>query len=664
MKIPSFFIGTVLIFWGIETEKIVIGLILALLVEGAQFVKEKWTLQEDDFIRISDLTSVIFLASIGLILLNNDEPTRFFRITTIWLPATLLPLIIAQLYSANEKIIIGTQIGAKKKKSFKHDPLDFKLYYTITCICSSAAANSRSMIFYPGIIILLSWILFYNRGKYFSNWFFINILIITTTIGYFGFLGIEQTHQYVKEKSRFLWRGYISERHADPYKAYLSYGSLGRLKLSGKILLRVNSDSPPPLLHEVSYNIFNENSWHINRLQFETTPRVGGGIWELLPQPHPDAETISIEQNLPKDKGIVVRPYGTYQLISPLIFKLKNNKEGTLKAIDCAPIINSSFLYNPLSSKPNDTPDDRNLQIPEEEKRALKTISEKLFKDSLAPAIKLRSLRHFFSNDFSYTLSLQNKGKHKTVLSNFLLANRTGHCELFASATALLLRSAGIPSRYVTGFVVEEFSPIEKRYIVRARHAHAWSEAYIDNKWIVVDTTPPDWQTYDQSKASFFEPLRDIVSFLRQKYKLFQIESEQNYNTLLSFVIVGLTLILVYRIYRRLQMKKESETNTSVLQRMFKSHYSPFNDLEKILEQVGVERKSHEPFLHWLKTIKSKRDLPFEEIASLYNLHQKFRFDQSHFSGSDMKKLQSEVLRLTPIILNATYLKNSEKNQD
>src|SRR5439155_1389676 len=69
----------------------------------------------------------------------------------------------------------------------------------------------------------------------------------------------------------------------------------------------------------------------------------------------------------------------------------------------------------------------------------------------------------------------------------------SGHCEYFATATVLLLRAAGVPARYATGYSVQEWSRLERRYVVRARHAHSWALVWADGAWRDLDTTPPLW---------------------------------------------------------------------------------------------------------------------------------------------------------------------------
>lgn len=73
----------------------------------------------------------------------------------------------------------------------------------------------------------------------------------------------------------------------------------------------------------------------------------------------------------------------------------------------------------------------------------------------------------------------------------FLLHKPPAHCEFFASATAVLLRMAGVPCRYVTGYAGAEYNTFGKYWVVRQRDAHAWVEAYLpDEGWVIVDSTP------------------------------------------------------------------------------------------------------------------------------------------------------------------------------
>ncbi len=93
-------------------------------------------------------------------------------------------------------------------------------------------------------------------------------------------------------------------------------------------------------------------------------------------------------------------------------------------------------------------------------------------------------------SDFSYSLSSKRKTKRDPIV-DFLFEERTGHCEYFASAMALLARTVGIPTRVVTGYRVAEHNPLLGHYVVRERNAHAWVEAWLPERgWVTYDPTP------------------------------------------------------------------------------------------------------------------------------------------------------------------------------
>ncbi len=77
-------------------------------------------------------------------------------------------------------------------------------------------------------------------------------------------------------------------------------------------------------------------------------------------------------------------------------------------------------------------------------------------------------------------------------LAEFLFERRTGHCEYFASALAVLLRVRGVPARLGTGYWSGELDETGDRVTVRAAHAHAWVEVPTPTGWRVFDASPVD----------------------------------------------------------------------------------------------------------------------------------------------------------------------------
>lgn len=65
-------------------------------------------------------------------------------------------------------------------------------------------------------------------------------------------------------------------------------------------------------------------------------------------------------------------------------------------------------------------------------------------------------------------------------IEDFVANHRSGHCEYFASALVMMLRSQGIPARLVLGYKGGEYNALGDYWLVRQLHAHAWVEAYLE----------------------------------------------------------------------------------------------------------------------------------------------------------------------------------------
>jgi hypothetical protein len=143
--------------------------------------------------------------------------------------------------------------------------------------------------------------------------------------------------------------------------------------------------------------------------------------------------------------------------------------------------------------------------------------------DQKAIAARARALEEFLrdSRQFSYTLQMEVVDSRLDPVEDFLVNRKKGHCEYFASALALLLRSIGIPSRVVNGFKGGDWNELTETLNVRQKHAHSWVEAYIGNAtdrapiWITLDPTPAEERQESIAQvgglAGAFRPFTDVV---------------------------------------------------------------------------------------------------------------------------------------------------------
>ncbi|WP_136809356.1 transglutaminase-like domain-containing protein [Desulfosediminicola flagellatus] len=637
MKIPPLLMSVTLVFWGVESGNLIVSIVIALLLGSVLVVPTRLNLSDDDFVRVSDLTSVIFLSAVVLIMLNVKK-VLFLKTLVLWMPVILLPLILAQLYTGREKIIIGTRLGFRKKEIHKHDPLDFRFYYFALSLFSAAIPNSRSPLFFPVVGLLVFWILFENRSRSFPLWVFITVFVGALGFGFVTFKGAEVVHEYVRYKTRMFFRGYYFSQDADPFKSKLSFGTIGKLKSSGDILLRVEaSNAGPTILRQASYEMFNQYTWYSN----EPFAHVGVSRfgWDLMASPKVTGSRARIEYYLPKEQGLLPQPYGSYRLTGPTIYEIEQKRDGITKIIDGASLISYDIFYNSKLSN-EDVPSHRNVSIHPEEDKLIGQVTSGWKVDNLSEVEKIALIRKYFADDFTYSIDVSGQGDFETPLENFLFGNKSGYCEQFATATALLLRKIGIPSRYVTGFVVEEKSKIENKYIVRDRHAHAWSEAYVGGRWVMVDTTPADWFALETANRPRLEILSDLFAYIKLKIDHFRIRTEQNYELVLSILTVLLALILVIKIYRRINSER-IDAASIVKARIFDEIDSPLYAIEKQLMEFGVPRYRKEPFLTWVERIQQRHTLEVEKIKQIYRLHQKLRFDPVGLATQDRNSLKA-----------------------
>jgi len=107
------------------------------------------------------------------------------------------------------------------------------------------------------------------------------------------------------------------------------------------------------------------------------------------------------------------------------------------------------------------------------------------------PYDKAQAIEGYLRSNYGYTLDLS--GAPPTdPLAYFLFQKHAGHCEYFAAAMTVMLRSVGVPARYINGFLSGEYNDVGGDYIIRASDAHSWVEVYFPRYgWITFDPTPP-----------------------------------------------------------------------------------------------------------------------------------------------------------------------------
>jgi len=220
-----------------------------------------------------------------------------------------------------------------------------------------------------------------------------------------------------------------------------------------------------------------------------------------------------------------------------------------------------------------------------------------------------------------------------------------------------LLREAGIPARYATGFSVQEQTG-SGDYVVRERHAHAWVRAWMDGKWVDIDTTPPQWFSVEGGKGGLWESLSDAWSWLKFAWGRYQTNEE---DAVPRPVLIGLLVLLfgwlAWRIFRQ-PAKRALEDSQSVAQpAVINGADSEFYRIEALLASRNQARNPSEPVTQWLARLaiahavpepghaKSTdltrtKDLNVEELQAIARLHYRLRFDPKPMDGDSRDDLR------------------------
>ena len=152
--------------------------------------------------------------------------------------------------------------------------------------------------------------------------------------------------------------------------------------------------------------------------------------------------------------------------------------------------------YEPLRPGRNDRPppllpSEQVLytQVPES-LRAVRELAQKVTATATSDAERARLLTEYLQRGFEYTTRLWEATQADPLL-DFLFVQKRGHCEYFATALAMMLRTVNIPSRSVNGYLGGEWNDYGRYLVVRQQHAHSWVEAFLPGVgWTVLDATP------------------------------------------------------------------------------------------------------------------------------------------------------------------------------
>jgi protein-glutamine gamma-glutamyltransferase len=640
MNTTPLLLGAAILFWGWQGDWWLVALPLALLFEGARWIRARADLGEEQQIKLADL-NVILIAIAGVYFYVTFGNPRAIMLLFQWLPVLLLPIALLQVFGTREAIDLKVLFWSMRRRPPREAVVVNLGYpYLGLWIIAASAANVRGESFYLGLAALAAWALWLARPRRFPAAAWFALFALAAALGYGGQIGLHNTQLWLEDAVPEWMAGEGS--HTDPYRRSSDIGHIGELKQSDRIVLRVRADpglKTPLLLHSASYDEYFGTSWIASTRTFaKLFPHGSGTAWTLAQGS--GRASVDISEHATLGDPVLNLPRGTVAVENLAALSLKRNALGAVQAEWPPGFVSYRALYDPAAAG-GEAPGAPDRRLPKAEQALFERVARDLGLKALQPAAAVERVRRFFSDGFEYSTYQRKAVGGQTPLSEFLLNTRSGHCEYFASATVLLLRAANVPARYATGFSVHEWSTLENAWLARERHGHAWARAWVDGAWIDVDTTPPGWVDVEDQGRPWWTTLADWGSWARFGFATWQERASAEQKGLV-FGLIGLAVI-VWLGWRLLQGKgapQRSDVAQAPEMTIARNGLdSEFFAIEQQLGKLGFARLTHETVVDWLARIGGELPGNAVELRDLALLHYRYRFDPHGLAENERNDL-------------------------
>lgn len=294
-------------------------------------------------------------------------------------------------------------------------------------------------------------------------------------------------------------------------------------------VLRVRADRPR-LLRGIVFDTYDGRTW--SRSSIEPGARTGPPV-ELVEVPRPRARPQSLTTTVellrptpnlffaPADPVAVWSSGSVTQWDDGTLTTGATQDAGTVYSvvsrIDVTPL---DRLRVEAGADPGPADRDRYLQLPGVLPDRVRDLAGRLTAGAPTPYAKAEAIEDWLGANTEYTLDAPPPPPGSDVVDSFLFRSRRGWCEPIAASMVVLLRAAGIPARFATGFLPGVRQPLTGRWTVRASDAHAWVEAWIPGHgWVGFDPTGSVPLALDPDPPAPKPPLLTALAWLADRLR-------------------------------------------------------------------------------------------------------------------------------------------------
>ena len=411
------------------------------------------------------------------------------------------------------------------------------------------------------------------------------ILIVAANCGWIAGSILYRHVEVLNYLPVWFWRGTVAADGRTEEQSRIGFSDSGKLSSVFMIkgdqdptpVLSITSDSSPGYLRARAFDVYRQSQWYETPYQEALFPEkntpfgmyfVGGrNLFRLRSTGDSNYEhmTIRYESML---ANVVFTPLGTSFIEAPFNY-LQRDENDIIYTPNSRPGLNYRVAYTKSADQrsPKLIQRRRMLDVPRDLDPRIGRLASTIFTGCNTTSEKIEAVIRHFRTHYTYLLGLD-APSDRDKLTYFLLEESTGYCEYFASGAAILLRLADVPTRYITGFLVTQKSPQGDMWIARNMDAHAWVEAWDQerNQWMIVEATvgqDPATMSLDEQAASTGGGTGALLTQLSQalyEYGLFGVLGWlfKSYGLCAGLILMAIFLgtALVVKLSRRCETKK------------------------------------------------------------------------------------------------------------
>jgi transglutaminase-like putative cysteine protease len=433
--------------------------------------------------------------------------------------------------------------------------------------------------------------------------------------------------------------------NTDGGEASRRLGDLRSLKLSKTIVMRVYSERPQKLRSGVLVR-FDGAGWHrdpgtVRTLAPTTASSLGESEREFLDSIPgkdfaPEAGSLAGERLIHTaiirvDGSALATPGGSRLVHAPLE-SLQIDSAGVVQPPPRTVVRWYGILHEvdhrlsqqgSLEGRERET----TLQLPQGLDPRIRELGAEIVDGESSPERAVEKVVSHLRSQYRYSLDIGDLDP-RDPLADFLFRKREGWCEYFASSAAILLRTQGIPARYVSGFNVIGSQRKGDYYLVRDWDRHAWIEAYIEGRgWVEYDPTPAaEYESLHAGEDDGF--WTESIEWARARWSSLYLRLRYLDKTYLAaFLGCALAAAVLVRFSRRRRRAVPKARLVETANAAPTGLEALVAKLDRRAAELGYpRRRSTAPLEHWLK-------VPVTDLQMEAGLRVLERFYRARFGG-------------------------------